>query len=203
MLLNIRDVMTLSDPRDSTKPNPWSLSPSFDEIYGGLGGQHEITREESSEGYYIEKEKEDSLGQEDGAEWGGGKMKGRQRDEEEAYDSDLMLGLGGSGDGTASVFSASPRANQDGSSGIMSSPPSQSSKLPESSPASTFLHPSTSRKSDLGAVREADTAGGSSSGSRAGKGPALNPAIARALASTPDDGGTGGTGGSGSVMIIE
>ncbi|KAF8301415.1 hypothetical protein DL93DRAFT_2160879 [Clavulina sp. PMI_390] len=34
LLLNIRDVMTLSDPRDTTKPNPWSLSPSFDEQYG-------------------------------------------------------------------------------------------------------------------------------------------------------------------------
>ncbi|KAF8309820.1 hypothetical protein DL93DRAFT_2170117 [Clavulina sp. PMI_390] len=34
LLLNIRDVMALSDPLDTTKPNPWSLSPSFDERYG-------------------------------------------------------------------------------------------------------------------------------------------------------------------------
>ncbi|KAF8309835.1 hypothetical protein DL93DRAFT_1697665 [Clavulina sp. PMI_390] len=34
MLLNIRDVMTLSDPLDTTKPNPWSLDDSFDERYG-------------------------------------------------------------------------------------------------------------------------------------------------------------------------
>ncbi|KAF8309834.1 hypothetical protein DL93DRAFT_2230697 [Clavulina sp. PMI_390] len=41
MLLNIRDVMTLSDPRDTTKPNPWSLDDSFDERYGSDG--HTIT----------------------------------------------------------------------------------------------------------------------------------------------------------------
>lgn len=44
MLLNIRDVLTLSDPRDTTKPNPWSLDASFDVRYG-LGGMNEITRE--------------------------------------------------------------------------------------------------------------------------------------------------------------
>jgi hypothetical protein len=42
MLLNIRDVLTLSDPRDTTKPNPWSLDSSFDVRYG-LGGMNEIT----------------------------------------------------------------------------------------------------------------------------------------------------------------
>ncbi|KAF8309822.1 hypothetical protein DL93DRAFT_2230684 [Clavulina sp. PMI_390] len=34
MLLNIRDVLSLSDPLDTTKPNPWTLSPSFDQRYG-------------------------------------------------------------------------------------------------------------------------------------------------------------------------
>ncbi|KAF8309833.1 hypothetical protein DL93DRAFT_2170130 [Clavulina sp. PMI_390] len=38
MLLNIRDVMKLSDPLDTTKPNPWSLDDSFDERYGGSSG---------------------------------------------------------------------------------------------------------------------------------------------------------------------
>jgi len=42
MLLNIRDVLTLSDPRDPTKPNPWSLDHSFDVRYG-LGGMNQIT----------------------------------------------------------------------------------------------------------------------------------------------------------------
>ncbi|KAF8301416.1 hypothetical protein DL93DRAFT_540540 [Clavulina sp. PMI_390] len=43
LLLNIRDVMTLSDPRDSTKPNPWSLSPSFDEHYGDVEDPRDST----------------------------------------------------------------------------------------------------------------------------------------------------------------
>jgi hypothetical protein len=47
MLLNIRDVMTLSDPFDATKPNPWSLDPSFDVRYG-LGGMNEITLDHMS-----------------------------------------------------------------------------------------------------------------------------------------------------------
>ncbi|KAF8301418.1 hypothetical protein DL93DRAFT_2233709 [Clavulina sp. PMI_390] len=40
LLLNIRDVMALSDPLDTTKPNPWSLSPSFDERFGDVHDSH-------------------------------------------------------------------------------------------------------------------------------------------------------------------
>jgi len=44
MLLNIRDVMTLSGPRDVTQPNSWSLDPSFDGPYAyDLGGMNELT----------------------------------------------------------------------------------------------------------------------------------------------------------------
>src|ERR1700733_708976 len=51
MLLNIRDIMTLSDPRDTTKPNPWSLDASFDVFYG-LGGTHEVILEYGSSNIY-------------------------------------------------------------------------------------------------------------------------------------------------------
>jgi len=47
MLLNIRDIMTLSDPRDTTKPNPWSLDSSFDVCYGSRG-MNEVTLEYGS-----------------------------------------------------------------------------------------------------------------------------------------------------------
>jgi hypothetical protein len=52
MLLNIRDVMTLSDPLDATKPNPWSLDSSFDVRYG-LGGLNEITLDHIGSNVYI------------------------------------------------------------------------------------------------------------------------------------------------------
>jgi len=37
--------MTLSDPRDTTKPDPWSLGSSFD-LHYGLGGMNEVALED-------------------------------------------------------------------------------------------------------------------------------------------------------------
>jgi hypothetical protein len=107
MLLNIRDIMTLSDPRDPTKPNPWSLDPSFDIRYG-LGGMNEITLEHIGDG---NGEGSDAGNNGANRRAQGGKLKARDEEEPGAdavsYDRDIMLGLGGLGDGTASVFSGS------------------------------------------------------------------------------------------------
>jgi len=131
MLLNIRDVLSLSDPRDTTKPDPWSLDPSFDVRYG-LGGMDETTPGHDGSGDYYEKpivsqgpdssggavsgatnydgarrmrgEKLKALDDEESGPsriWGGGD---RDRDDAGEYHHrrDMMLGLGGSKDGTAS-----------------------------------------------------------------------------------------------------
>lgn len=119
MLLNIRDVLTLSDPRDSTKPNPWSLDPSFDVRYG-LGGMNEITLdqltsgrgEELVSGYPISGGGTVSgTTNNDSARWARGEMS-RTRDEESGpgvgvgeYDRNMMLDSDRFGDDVASVHS--------------------------------------------------------------------------------------------------
>ncbi|KAF8301414.1 hypothetical protein DL93DRAFT_2090761 [Clavulina sp. PMI_390] len=37
--------MSLSDPRDTTKPNPWTLTPSFDERFGNVHIPNSTTSE--------------------------------------------------------------------------------------------------------------------------------------------------------------
>jgi hypothetical protein len=119
MLLNIRDVMTLSDPKDTMKPNPWSLESSFDVRYG-LGGMNEITLDYmGSNVFNIDKPDLDDNGSLNvrTAEGNNGRSdagdddatrrargdKFKARDEESGadaalYDRDIMLGLGGFGE---------------------------------------------------------------------------------------------------------
>jgi len=158
--------MSLSDPQDTTKPDPWSLDPSFD-IHYSLGGMIETTPGHDSPVDYYEKpisEGPDSDGgavsgaaHYDSAAWTRGeKLKAcddeesgpshtwrgdgdRDRDDAEEYHRRyMMLGLGGRGEGTASVDSrVSPAGTNLGSS---------------SSPGGTFLHQSSQLTSMHGRV---------------------------------------------------
>lgn len=131
MLLNIRDVLSLSDPQDTTKPDPWSLDPSFDIRYG-LGGMNETTPGHDSSSDRHEMPIPDGLDDGSGravsgatyydsAMWTRGeKLKARDDEEsgpshiggggdrdrddaEEYHHRDMMPGSGGFGGGTASV----------------------------------------------------------------------------------------------------
>jgi hypothetical protein len=158
MLLNIRDVLTLSDPRDSTKPNPWSLDSSFDVRYG-LGGMNEITLDQFSSSDHNERPVSEYLTSGGVNARGGGTATGttnnesdsvrrapgemlKARDEESGpgvgvgeYDRDMALDFSEFVDRTASVLSHAPPME---------------THLEPSSPANTFLRPPPSTHS-LGA----------------------------------------------------
>lgn len=108
--------MNLSDPHDTTKPNPWSLDPSFDIKYG-LGGQGEITLDQTTSGsdgneksgsWFTTDQVYDSSSGEDTSSSPVQKRKweAKARDEEDGFDPDMMMemGLGKRATSVLSVF---------------------------------------------------------------------------------------------------